>query len=118
MKLKLGEELIIGEGKTGWGKTLAVTNKRLLILEKDKIMGETPLEDVSGAYAETQFLTNLTQLKIKLKDGREMSIIFRSSANGRLYVGSEADVDILNLTNRYVEAINRAVNKKLPAEEV
>ena len=119
MKLKPDEKLIIEEGKTGWGKTIAVTNKRLLILTKDKIMGETPIEDISGAYAKTHFLANLTQLRIKFKDGREMSVIFRNSTNDLLYGGSgHANTDMLNITNRYVKAINQAVGKKLPATEV
>lgn len=118
MKLKLGEKLIIDKGKTGWGNTLAVTSKRLLILDKDDIVGETPLENISGAYAETQFLTNLTQLIIKLKDGKEMSVIFRRIPNGLLYGRSEsAEVDIVNLANKYAEAINRAISKQLPHKE-
>ena len=119
MKLKIGEKLITNEGKTGWGKTIAVTNKRLLILDNDKIIGETLVQDISEAYSETHFLTNLTQLKIRFKDGREMSVIFRNKANGQLYGGSDcADKDMLNITNRYVKAINQAINKKLPATEV
>jgi len=119
VKLKLGEELIINEGKTGWGATLALTNKRLLVLDREKIIGETPIENISEAYAATQAFANLTQLKIKLKDGKEMTVIFRSSVNGRLYGGSGASTtDITNLTNRYVKAINRAVNEKLSAAEV
>ncbi len=118
MKLQPGEVLLIKEGKTGWGNTLAVTNKRLLVLDKDTIVGETPIESVAGAYAETPFLTKRTQLTIKLKDGREMPVIFRSSANGFLYGGSEnADTDLLDLTKRYAEVINRAVNEQLPAKE-
>jgi hypothetical protein len=118
VRLKLGEQVIIDEGKTGWGNTLALTNKRLLILERDNIIGETPLENVSNAYAETHFLTNLTQLKIKLKDGKEMSVIFRRSSNGLLYGDPEhADLDIINLTNKYVEAINRAIGGQMPAKE-
>ena len=119
MKLKIGEKLIIKEGKAAWGKTLAVTNKRLLILDKDKIIGETPINDISEAYSETHFLTNLTQLKIRFKDGRETAIIFKNKANGLLYGGSNyADTDMLNITNRYVKAINQAVNKKLSATKV
>ncbi|MCW4047379.1 MAG: hypothetical protein NWE99_07450 [Candidatus Bathyarchaeota archaeon] len=120
MKLQPGEELLIKEGRTGWGNTLAVTNKRLLILDRDKIVGETLIENVAGAYAETQVLTGLTQLKIKLKDGREMPVIFRSSANGFLYGGGSenAGADLLNLTNRYVEAITRAISEQLPTKEV
>jgi hypothetical protein len=119
VKLKLGEELIINEGKTGWGTTLALTSKRLLILDQDKIIGETPIENISGAYAETQTLANLTQLKIKLKDGKEMTVIFRSSINGRLYGGSSSgSTEIIDLTNRYADAINRAVSEKLSAAEV
>jgi hypothetical protein len=119
MTLKLDEELIINEGKTGWGTTLALTSKRLLILDQDKIIGETPVENISEAYAETLTLANLTQLKIKLKNGKEMTVIFRSSVNGRLYGGSDSsNTDIINLTNRYVEAINRAVSEKLSAADV
>src|SRR4030042_842243 len=119
VKLKLGEELIINEGKTGWGTTLALTTKRLLILDKEKVIGETPIENISGAYAETQILANLTQLKIKLKDGKEMTVIFRSSINGRLYGGSgSGNTDIIDLTNRYVEGINRAVSEELSAAGV
>jgi hypothetical protein len=119
VKLKIGEKLIIKEGKTGWGKTIAVTNKRLLILDKGKIIGETSVEDISEAYSETHFLTNLTQLKIRFKDGRKMSVIFRNKTNGHLYGGSDyADNDMLNMTNRYVKAINQAVNKKLPATKI
>jgi hypothetical protein len=119
VKLQPGEELLIKEGRTGWGNVLAVTNKRLLLLDKDKIVGETPIENISGAHAETQVLTKLSQLKIKLKDGRELPVIFRSSANGFLYGGSEgAGADLVDLTNRYVEAINRAVSEQLPAEQV
>jgi hypothetical protein len=119
VKLKLGEELILNEGKTGWGTTLALTSKRLLVLDHEKIIGETPIENISEAYAETQALANLTQLKIKLKDGKEMTVIFRSSANGRLYDGStSSNIDIIDLTNRYADAINRAVNEKLSAAEV
>jgi pyrimidine deaminase RibD-like protein len=119
VKLKLGEELIINEGKTGWGTTLALTSKRLLVLDQDKIIGETTIDNISGAYAETQALANITQLKIKLKDGREMTVIFRSSVNGRLYGGSASlNTNIIDLTNRYVEAINRAVSEKLSAAEI
>jgi hypothetical protein len=119
VKLQPDEELLINEGKTGWGTTLALTNKRLLILDKEKVIGETPIENISGAYAETQILANLTQLKIKLKDGKEMTVIFRSSINGRLYGGSgSGNTYVVDLTNRYVEAINRAVNEKLSAAEV
>ena len=119
VKLKPGEELLINEGKTGWGTTLALTNKRLLILDKEKVIAETPIKNISGAYAETQILANLTQLKIKLKDGKEMTVIFRSSINGHLYGGSgSGNTDIIDLTNRYVEAINRAVSEKLSAAEV
>jgi hypothetical protein len=116
VKLKLGEELILNEGKTGWGTTLALTTKRLLILNQEKIVGETPVENISEAYAETQALANLTQLKIKLKDGKEMTVMFRSTTNGRLYGGSaSSNMDVIDLTNRYVEAINRTVSKKLSA---
>ena len=118
MKLKRGEHLIIDEGKTGWGNTLALTNKRLLILDKESIMGETPLEDVSNAHAETPFLTNLTQLKIKLKDGKEMSIIFRRSPNGLLYGSPDhTDADIIKLTNKYADAINHAIGGQMSAKE-
>ena len=111
MKLKLGEELIINEGKTGWGTTLALTSKRLLVLDQDKIIGETTIDNISGAYAETQALANITQLK--------MTVIFRSSVNGRLYGGSASlNTNIIDLTNRYVEAINRAVSEKLSAAEI
>ena len=119
VKLKLGEELILNDGKTGWGTTLALTSKRLLILDQEKIIGETPLENISGAYAETQALANLTQLKIKLNDGKEMTVIFRSSINGRLYGGSaSSNRNIIELTNRYADAINRAVSEKLSAAEI
>jgi hypothetical protein len=119
VKLKLGEEMIINEGKTGWGTTLALTSKRLLMIDKEKIIGETPIENISEAYAETQTLANLTQLKIKLKNGKEMTVIFRSNVNGRLYGGSaSSNTDIIDLTNRYVEAINRIVSEKLSAAEV
>ncbi len=119
MKLKLGERLIIDEGKTGWGNTLALTNKRLLILDKENIMGETSLEKISSAHVETPFLTNLTQLKIKLKDGREMSIIFRPSPNGLLYGSPEnTDVDIVKLTSKYADAINHAIGGRLSAREI
>lgn len=119
VKLKLGEELILNEGKTGWGTTLALTSKRLLILDQDKIIGETPIENISGAYAETQALANLTQLKIKLNNGKEMTVIFRSSINGRLYGGSaSSNMNIIELTNRYADAINRAVSEKLSAAEI
>jgi hypothetical protein len=119
VKLKLGEELIINEGKTGWGTTLALTSKRLLILDHDKIIGETPIENISDAYAETQALSNITQLKIKLKDGKEMTVIFRRSVNGRLYGGSDSsNIDIIDLTNRYAEAINRVISENLSAAEI
>ena len=67
MKLKPGEVLIIDEGKTGWGATLALTNKRLLVLNQERIIGETPIENISEAYSATQAFANLTQLKIKPK---------------------------------------------------
>jgi ribosomal protein L9 len=119
VKLKLGEELIINEGKTGWGATLALTNKRLLLLDQEKIIGETPIENISEAYAETQTFANLTQLKIKLKDGKEMTVLFRSGVNGHLYGSSgTSNNDIIDLTNRYVKAINRAVSEKLSPAEV
>jgi len=119
MKLKLGEELIISEGKTGWGATIALTSKRLLVLNQEKIIGETPIENISEAYAATQTFANLTQLKIKLIDGKEMTVIFRSSVNGRLYDGSgSSNLDIINLTNRYVKAINQAVSENLSAAEI
>ena len=106
MKLKPGEVLIIDEGKTGWGATLALTNKRLLVLNQERIIGETPIENISEAYSATQAFANLTQLKIKLKNGKEMTVIFRSNVNGRLYGGSgSSNNDIVSLTNRYVEAI-------------
>jgi hypothetical protein len=118
VKLKLGEHLIIDEGKTGWGNTIAVTNQRLLILEKDSIIGETPMENIASATAETHFLTNLTQLKIKLKDGREMSVIFRRSPNGLLYGSpNQTDSDIIKLTNKYAEAINQVINEYLSTKE-
>jgi hypothetical protein len=118
VKLKRGEHLIIDEGKTGWGNTLALTNKRLLILDKENILGETPLEEISVAHAETPFLTNLTQLKIRLKDGREMSIIFRRSPNGLLYGSPDrTDADIINLTNKYADAINHAIGGQMSARE-
>jgi hypothetical protein len=116
VKLKLGEELIISEGKTGWGATLALTSKRLLLLDQEKIIGETPIENISEAYAEPQTLANIAQLKIKLKDGKEITVIFRSSINGRLYGGpGSSNNEIINLTNRYVKAINQAISKKLSA---
>ena len=119
MKLKRGEELIINEGKTGWGATLALTNKRLLVLDQDKIIGETSIENISEAFAVTQSFANLTQLKIKLKDGKEMTVIFRSSVNGRLYGNSDSSNSyIINLTNRYATAINRVVSEKLSTAEV
>jgi predicted DNA-binding antitoxin AbrB/MazE fold protein len=119
MKLKPGEELIISEGKTGWGATLALTNKRLLVLDQENIIGETPIENISEAYATTQTFANLTHLKIKLKDGKEMTVIFRSSVNGRLYSGSDSSKkELVNLTNRYVKAINQAVNERLSAAQV
>ena len=115
MKLKLGEKLIINEGKTGWGATLALTSKRLLILDKEKIIGETPIESISEAYAETQVLANLIQLKIKLKTGKEMTVMFRRTANGRLYGDSDSsNTDMIELTNRYVKAINLALRENLP----
>jgi predicted DNA-binding antitoxin AbrB/MazE fold protein len=118
VKLKLGEKLIMNEGKTGWGATLALTSKRLLILDNEKIIGETPIESISEAYAETQALANLTQLKIKLKDGKEITVIFRSTVNGRLYGASDSShKDMTELTNRYVMAINRAISKKLTVAE-
>lgn len=118
MRLKPGEHLIIDKGKTGWGNTIAVTSQRLLILEKDNIIGETPLENISSAIVETHFLTNLTQLRIKLKDGKEMSVIFRRNPNGLLYGGSgQADKDIVNLTNKYAKVINRAIGGRMTATE-
>jgi len=118
VKLKLGEKLIINEGKTGWGATLAVTSKRLLILDKEKIIGETPIESIAEAYAETQVLANLIQLKIKLKNGKEMTVMFRRTVNGRLYGGSDSsNTDMLELTNRYVKAINLAIREKLSVAE-
>jgi hypothetical protein len=118
VKLKLGEKLIINEGKTGWGATLALTSKRLLILDKEKIIGETPIESISEAYAETQVLANLIQLKIKLKNGKEMTVMFRRTVNGRLYSGSNSsNTDMIELTNRYVKAINLAIREKLSVAE-
>lgn len=118
MRLKPGEHLIIDKGKTGWGNTIAVTNQRLLILDKDNIIGETLLENISGAFVETHFLTNLTQLRIKLKDGKEMSVIFRRSQNGLLYGGSDqTEKDIVNLTSKYAKVINRAIGGRIHAKE-
>ena len=119
MKLKPGEVLIINEGKTGWGATLALTNKRLLILNQEKIIGETPIENISEAYSTKQAFINLAQLKIKLIDGKEMTIIFRSNVNGHLYSGSgSSNNDVMSLTNRYVEAINHAIGRGLSAAKV
>jgi hypothetical protein len=119
VKLKPGEVLIINEGKTGWGATLALTNKRLLVLNQERIIGETPIENISEAYSATQAFINLAELKIKLIDGKEMTIIFRSSANGHLYGGSgSSNNDVISLTNRYVEAINHAVGKGISAAKV
>jgi hypothetical protein len=119
VKLKHGEVLIISEGKTGWGATLALTNKRLLILNQERIIGETPIENISEAYSATQGFINLAQLKIKLIDGKEMTVIFRSNVNGHLYEGSgSSNNNVINLTNRYVEAINHAIGKGLSAKKV
>ena len=119
MKLKSDEKLIINEGKTGWGTTLALTSERLLVLDQEKIIGETPLKDISEAYVETQPFANLTQLKIKLKDGKELTVIFRSSVNGRLYGGSaSSNTDMIDLTNRYADAINRIASERLHTAEV
>ena len=119
MELQVGEELIIKEGKTGWGKILAVTTKRLLILDEEKIIGETPIEDVAEALVETQMLTDLTQLRIKLKNGREMPVIFRNRENGRLYgSSSHTKKEILKLTNRYAKAINKVIKEQISAPEL
>ena len=119
MKFRPGEVLIINEGRTGWGTTLALTNKRLLILNQEKIIGETPIENISEAYSTTQAFANLTQLKIKLKNGKELTVIFRRIVNGRLYGGSDSsNNDVVSLTNRYVAAINQAVSEGLSAAKV
>ena len=119
VELQIGEELIIKEGKTGWGKTLAVTTKRLLILDEEKIIGETPLEDIAEALVETQMLTDLTQLRIKLKNGREMPVIFRNRENGRLYDSSSySKKEILKLTNKYAKSINRAIREQISTPEL
>jgi hypothetical protein len=111
--LQNDETLLLNEGKTGWHKTLAVTNKRLLFLNKDKIEKEFQLSNVLEVYPETQSFTGLTKLVIKFTDGTAESIIFKTGDSDLLLGGLDfAGSNASNMANRYVNMINRVLNQK------
>lgn len=110
MELENGEKVILNEGIIGWRKTLAVTNRRLLFLKKDKIEDEIKLEEISEVHPHTQMFTSLTEMKVKLKNGNETTIIFKSSDLGLLSGGtSYAVANARTMTDRYVTAINKII---------
>jgi len=108
--LESGENLLLNEGKIGWHKTLAVTNKRLLFLNRDTIENEIRLINILEVYPKTQSFTGLTQLVIKFMNGTEKSLIFKSGDKDLLAGGlNYADSNATNMANRYVNLINRVL---------
>jgi hypothetical protein len=108
--LKTGEQLLLNEGKIGWHRTLGLTNERL---NRETIEREIRLSDILEVYPKTQGFTGLTQLGIKLMSGTEESIVFKTGdadllLGGLNFAGSNAT----NMTNRYVNLINRVLNQK------
>ncbi len=113
MNLENDENLLLNEGKIGWHKTLGVTNKRLLFLNKDKIEREILLDNLLEVYPKSQSFTGLTQLVIKHKTGNEETIIFKTGDSDLLFGGMNfADSNAQNMANRYVNLINRVMSGK------
>jgi hypothetical protein len=114
MELEEGEVVILDEGRTGLGgMTLALTNKRLLWLQKDQIQYELRLENISQVYPNTRMFANLTEMKIRTRDGNEYGVNFEAKGKG-LFLGGTGYVaqNARTMTDRYVAAVNKLLNEQ------
>jgi hypothetical protein len=69
------------------------------------------LENISEVYPNTKMFTNLTEMKIKMKDGQESSLVFKSGDMGLALGGvGYASQNARTMTDRYVGAINKLLN--------
>jgi hypothetical protein len=114
MNLEANEQLLLSEGIIGWHKTLGLTNKRILFLDREIIERQVLLSDILEAYPKTQSFTGLTQLVIKHINGQTEIITFKTDDTNLLLGGlNYANSNATNMTNRYVNLINRVLTQKL-----
>jgi uncharacterized protein CbrC (UPF0167 family) len=116
MKLLEGETIVLEDSHWGAWRKLILTNMRLVVLEKKGVFTsywgikeEYPLEIIDEAYVETKgFLTTMSELKIKLKDGT--SVLVPVVIGGESF-GAGIEFAAKAVCDRWASAINNQLVK-------
>jgi len=119
MELEKDEHIILNDGILGrtwivFWKKLTRTNKRLIVQKGKgffkvswKIEEEIPLEEIEEAYHHVHSFTNMSELKLTLKNDRTKDVRFRLG-DSRTYLS----LNVKSITDRWVHAINGALRRK------
>lgn len=114
MELENGEKILLKEatiGKGIRGRTLALTNRRLLFLKKDEAKDEIRIEEISEVYPHTDEITEFTTLKIRLEKGTEITVHWKGGGMLKRLFDTKYHHDyVSSITSRYVNAINKLMN--------
>jgi len=55
---------------------MVLTNRRLILVQNERIVHEVPLSKIAEVHGETGFLAGWSRLKLKLSDGSEDEVTF------------------------------------------
>ena len=124
MELEKDETVLIDECFWGSKKKLVLTNRRLLVQKRKGIVrkrwkteNEISLDEIEEAYRMMDLFTSLSSLILSLRNREKMHFVFRltDSQMPSLIgdVGTLIPMETRAITNKYVTAINRQIQKEV-----
>jgi hypothetical protein len=82
-------------------------------LKSDEIKSQIRHENILEVYLSTKLLTNMTEMKIRMKNGEENGQIFKAGDTGLLLGELDyADKNARDMTDGYVAAITKQLQKE------
>jgi hypothetical protein len=119
-ELQKDERIILDEAKIAFRDKIILTNRRLIILQPKGFLSSTfvksyeiPLSNILEAYTDMDGFTGNSSVILKLRNGEKKELKFDPGAAATLLGPVTRMQLVLNaITDRWVNTINRAIDKK------
>lgn len=117
--LEKDERIILDEAKIAFRDKIILTNKRLVILSPKGFLSSTfvksyeiPLSEILEAQIDISGFTGNSKMILKMRDSGQKEFRFDPGAVAT-FSGTTQSALVLNaITDKWVNAINRAIDKK------
>lgn len=114
-----GEKIILSDARISSESKLTLTNQRLICFQlkgwlhsRYCVKESLPINKIEEAYVKVESFTGMCTMKLRLQDHSERECSFAFSGRDVLFPSGQNQTIQRAITDRWVNAINRAIQKK------